>query len=103
MTRAGRAWFGAGVLQADPSRLRHELPSYPPQLREIGAAQRAFWDALKTLGSTGRGHDCGIGQRQHAVRYAGSVRNFAANENCFPLGRSAGTKLRRTVARSMGP
>jgi len=39
---------GAGVLQADPSRLRHELPDYPPQFREIGAAHRAFWDALKT-------------------------------------------------------
>jgi len=35
---------GAGVLQADASRFRHELPDY--RFRIIGAAHRAFYDAL---------------------------------------------------------
>jgi putative NADH-flavin reductase len=37
---------GAGVLQADPDHLRCEMPDYPPRFREIGAAHRAFYDAL---------------------------------------------------------
>jgi putative NADH-flavin reductase len=37
---------GAGVLQADANRLRHELPDYPPHFRVIGAAHKAFYDAL---------------------------------------------------------
>ncbi len=39
---------GAGVLQADVARRRHELPDYPAQFREIGAAHRAFCDALQS-------------------------------------------------------
>jgi putative NADH-flavin reductase len=39
---------GAGVLQADPTRLRSELPTYPPGLRAIGAAHRALYEALRT-------------------------------------------------------
>ncbi|HEY8076057.1 MAG TPA: NAD(P)H-binding protein [Labilithrix sp.] len=38
---------GAGVLQADATRRRSELPDYPPALRVIGAAHRAFCDALE--------------------------------------------------------
>ncbi len=37
---------GAGVLQADATRRRNELPDYPDRLREIGAAHQAFYDAL---------------------------------------------------------
>jgi putative NADH-flavin reductase len=37
---------GAGVLQADANRLRSELPDYPPPFRVIGAAHKAFYDAL---------------------------------------------------------
>lgn len=37
---------GAGVLQADANRFRHEAPDYPPQFRVIGAAHKAFYDAL---------------------------------------------------------
>jgi putative NADH-flavin reductase len=40
------AVVGAGVLQVDPSHLRHEMPDYPPRFREIGAAHRALFDAL---------------------------------------------------------
>jgi putative NADH-flavin reductase len=39
---------GAGVLQADATRLRSELPDYPPQFHGIGAAHRAFYDALRS-------------------------------------------------------
>jgi uncharacterized protein len=38
---------GAGVLQADATRRRHELPDYPPFLRPIGAAHQAFLAALE--------------------------------------------------------
>jgi putative NADH-flavin reductase len=38
---------GAGVLQADPERQRHQLPDYPPRFREIGAAHQAFYAALR--------------------------------------------------------
>jgi putative NADH-flavin reductase len=37
---------GAGVLQADATHLRSEMPDYPPRLRAIGSAHRAFYDAL---------------------------------------------------------
>jgi putative NADH-flavin reductase len=37
---------GAGVLQADANRFRHELPDYPPRFRVIGAAHKAFYDSL---------------------------------------------------------
>jgi putative NADH-flavin reductase len=39
---------GAGVLQADANRLRNEVPDYPPQFRVIGAAHKAFYDALNS-------------------------------------------------------
>ena len=39
---------GAGVLQADATRLRNQLPDYPPPLRQIGAGHQAFFDALKS-------------------------------------------------------
>jgi putative NADH-flavin reductase len=39
---------GAGVLQADGTRLRSELPDYPPRFREIGVAHRAFYEALRS-------------------------------------------------------
>jgi putative NADH-flavin reductase len=38
---------GAGVLQADAAHLRSELPDYPPRFRAIGAAHRAFYEALR--------------------------------------------------------
>jgi putative NADH-flavin reductase len=38
---------GAGVLQADAGRLRSELPDYPAPFRAIGAAHRAFYEALR--------------------------------------------------------
>ncbi len=38
---------GAGVLQADDTRLENQLPDYPPPLRAIGAAHQAFYDALR--------------------------------------------------------
>ena len=38
---------GAGVLQADAERFRHELPDYPAPFRVIGAAHKAFFDALQ--------------------------------------------------------
>jgi putative NADH-flavin reductase len=65
---------GAGVLQADATRLRHELPDYPPQFRVIGAAHRAFYDALRasplewTLACTPRLVD---GARTRALRTMG--------------------------------
>lgn len=37
---------GAGVLQADATHLRSELPDYPKQFHVIGAAHKAFHDAL---------------------------------------------------------
>jgi putative NADH-flavin reductase len=37
---------GAGVLQADATHLRSEMPDYPARFRAIGAAHRALWDAL---------------------------------------------------------
>jgi len=39
---------GAGVLQADATRLRNQLPDYPPPLRQIGAGHLAFYEALKS-------------------------------------------------------
>ena len=39
---------GAGVLQADATRLRNQLPDYPPPLRQIGAGHHAFYEALKS-------------------------------------------------------
>jgi putative NADH-flavin reductase len=62
---------GAGVLQADAGRLRHERPDYPAQLHAIGAAHRAFYEALRasplewTLACTPRLLD---GGRTHALR-----------------------------------
>jgi putative NADH-flavin reductase len=62
---------GAGVLQADAARLRSELPDYPAQFRAIGAAHRAFYDALRasnlawTLACTPR---LVLGPRTHALR-----------------------------------
>ena len=41
---------GAGVLQADDTHLRSELPDYPARFRAIGAAHHGLWDALKTSG-----------------------------------------------------
>jgi uncharacterized protein len=38
---------GAGVLQADAHRRRHELPDYPARFRPIGAAHEAFHAALR--------------------------------------------------------
>jgi putative NADH-flavin reductase len=38
---------GAGVLQVDANRQRHELSEYPPQFRVIGAAHQAFHNALR--------------------------------------------------------
>lgn len=66
---------GAGVLQADANRLRHELPDYPPQFRVIGAAHKAFYDALNasaldwTLACTPRITD---GPRTDAFRASAS-------------------------------
>jgi putative NADH-flavin reductase len=37
---------GAGVLQADETHLRSEMPDYPARFRAIGAAHGAFHDAL---------------------------------------------------------
>jgi putative NADH-flavin reductase len=42
------ALVGAGVLQADETRLRNQLPEYPPKLREIGAAHEKVYDALRS-------------------------------------------------------
>ena len=38
---------GAGVLPADATRVRSELPDYPPRLQPIGAAHRALYHALR--------------------------------------------------------
>ncbi|HUS29898.1 MAG TPA: NAD(P)H-binding protein [Kofleriaceae bacterium] len=38
---------GAGVLQADAARQRHEMPDYPPRFRPIGAAHAAVLTALR--------------------------------------------------------
>jgi putative NADH-flavin reductase len=37
---------GAGVLQADPTRLRNQLPDYPAQFRTVGAEHQAMHAAL---------------------------------------------------------
>jgi putative NADH-flavin reductase len=36
---------GAGVLQADETHQRHEMPDYPPRFRPVGAAHQAFYAA----------------------------------------------------------
>lgn len=41
---------GAGVLQADETHLRSEMPDYPLRFRAIGVAHRAFYDALVVSG-----------------------------------------------------
>ena len=37
---------GAGVLQADATRQRHQMPDYPAQFREVGAEHQAMHEAL---------------------------------------------------------
>lgn len=46
-TRRLIALVGAGVLQADATRLRNQLPEYPPRLREIGAAHQTVYETLR--------------------------------------------------------
>jgi len=41
---------GAGVLQLDATRQRHEAPDYPPQFRAVGAEHRAIHEALAGSG-----------------------------------------------------
>jgi putative NADH-flavin reductase len=41
---------GAGVLQADATHLRSDMPDYPARFRVVGAAHRAFYDALVASG-----------------------------------------------------
>ena len=41
------ALVGAGVLQADESTLRNQLPNYPERLRAIGATHAAVYEALR--------------------------------------------------------
>lgn len=43
---------GAGVLQADATRLRSEMPDYPVQFRRIGAQHHAMYQAMKASGLT---------------------------------------------------
>jgi putative NADH-flavin reductase len=51
-TKAGAtrmiALVGAGVLQADETTLRNQLPSYPERLRAIGATHAAAYETLRT-------------------------------------------------------
>jgi putative NADH-flavin reductase len=62
---------GAGVLQADATTLRNQLPNYPAQLRPIGTAHHAFYDALRasplewTLACTPR---LALGERTDAMK-----------------------------------
>jgi putative NADH-flavin reductase len=44
------ALVGAGVLQADATRLRNELPGYPPFLAAIGKEHTAVFHALRDSG-----------------------------------------------------
>lgn len=41
------ALVGAGVLQADDTTLRNQLPNYPERLRAIGRAHAAVYEALR--------------------------------------------------------